>query len=281
MKTEFVHHLRRALGGVLGWGFSLGLLGVFIMAFFNTIKDQGDMLMALIDQYPRELMAFFGGAEALDLFTPAGYLTIEYFSYMPLVLGIFGVLAGSSMLAGDEENGLLDLVMAYPVSRTGLYFGRLLGFATTLATILILTWVAFAVGIGATGMEVTALALTYPFLSLYAVVFLFGSFTVFLSMVVPSRSMAAMLGGMAMVGSYFVQALSGITEDLKNVARFLPLHYYQSGYAIEGLNVEWLAGLLGAGAVFSVLGWLLFMRRDIRVSGEGSWQFHFFRGKSA
>jgi ABC-2 type transport system permease protein len=38
------------------------------------------------------------------------------------------------------------------------------------------------------------------------------------------------------------------------------------------LNVEWLLGLLGVAALFTLLAWWRFERRDIRVGGEGGWQ---------
>ena len=40
---------------------------------------------------------------------------------------------------------------------------------------------------------------------------------------------------------------------------------------MSGLNLEWLAGLIGAMAFFALLSWWLFQRREIRVGGEGTW----------
>jgi beta-exotoxin I transport system permease protein len=78
-----------------------------------------------------------------------------------------------------------------------------------------------------------------------------------------------------MVASYFIQSLSTINEDLEKIAKFLPLKYYQSGHALEGLNGDWLLGLFSVGVLFAVLSWILFLRRDIRVSGEGNWRLPF------
>jgi ABC-2 type transport system permease protein len=274
MWTEFKNALRRSRGAILGWGLSLGGLGFFMMGFFDTLDEQRELLEQLIAQYPPELMAFFGGTE--NIFSPAGYLSMEFFSLMPVVLGIYAVLAGSSLIVGDEEGGLLDLVMAYPISRTSLFAGRLLSFAVSLAAILGISWLAFVGGIRATSMEVTAWELLLPFVSLYAVLLLFGAISLFFSMALPSRGMAAMAGGVIMVASYFIQSLATINENLEKVASYLPLKYYQSGYAIEGLNGNWLLGLLGFGVLFAGAAWLLFLRRDIRVSGEGSWRLPVF-----
>ena len=78
---------------------------------------------------------------------------------------------------------------------------------------------------------------------------------------------------MLLAASYFLTALAQINSGLQPVARFSPLEYYQSGYAIQGLNLTWLGGLLAASALFTVLAGWRFERRDIRVGGEGNWRW--------
>jgi ABC-2 type transport system permease protein len=277
MLATFTHALRRSLGSILGWGISLALLGYLMIFFYDAFAEQQASMQQLLESYPPEIMAFLGGS--IDLFTPEGFLGVEFFSYMPLVLGIYAVLAGSSLLIGDEENGTLDLILAHPVSRTRLFFGRLVALCTSLAIILAIAWLAFLAGVSQSeGMaSLTALDLMRPFLSLYALLLLFGGLCLLLSMVLPSRNMAAMVGGLILVGSYFIQSLSTINEQLEKVAPYLPLHYYQSSQAVSKLNGNWLAGLAAAALLFILLAWWLFLRRDIRVSGEGSWRRPWFR----
>lgn len=270
------HELRRASGAMLGWGLSLGLLALFMAQFYDTLAEQRTLLENLISRYPRELMAFFGGGT--NLFSPEGFLSMEFFSIMPVVLGIHAVLAGSGLLVSDEEMGCLDLLLAHPVSRTRLFMGRVIAAVLSLAVILALVWAGFVVGVARSmELELSGRELLLPVVDLLVVVFLFESLGLVLSMVLPSRRAAAMVSGLLLVGSYFVHSLAEFSETLDRLADFLPLRYYQSGYAIAGLRASWLVGLAGAGMAFVLLAWLLFSRRDIRVSGEGSWRLSFFR----
>jgi ABC-2 type transport system permease protein len=263
--------LRRAAGAILGWGLSLGLLALFMAQFYDTLAEQRTMLENLIAGYPRELMAFFGGGTSI--FSPQGFLSMEFFSIMPVVLGIYAVLSGSGLIVSDEETGCLDLLLAHPVSRTRFFMGRVVAAVLSLAAILALVWVGFVVGAAGSGeLELSGRELLMPVVDLLAVVFLFQALSLALSMALPSRRAAAMVSGLLLVGSYFVHSLAEFSETLDRLADFLPLRYYQSGYAIEGLRADWLLGLAGAGAAFVLLAWLLFSRRDIRVSGEGSWR---------
>ena len=83
---------------------------------------------------------------------------------------------------------------------------------------------------------------------------------------------SAMLAGLIVVGSYFVTSLARVIDDLKTVAKLSPLNYYQGGEAMEDMNVAWAVTLLVIAALFAVLAWWRFERRDIRVAGEGAWQ---------
>jgi hypothetical protein len=49
-----------------------------------------------------------------------------------------------------------------------------------------------------------------------------------------------------------------------------PLKYYQGGSALDGLNWGYWLGTMGVTLALAVLAWLVFLRRDIRVSGEGA-----------
>ncbi|MEK7786331.1 MAG: ABC transporter permease subunit [Chloroflexota bacterium] len=272
MITVFLHALARSRGAILGWGISLALLGMYLMTFYDTLAEQQETIMQLISNYPPELMAFFGDMSALTMFTPEGYLGFEFFSYMPLVLGVFAVLAGSSLLVADEENGILDLVLAYPISRTALFMGRLLGLVAAITAILALTWSGLMIGRNWSSIELSGAELARPFLSLAAALLFFGALALLLSMVFPSRNLAAMTAGLSLVASYFVTSLSRIDDGLEAIAQFSPLNYYQGGNAVVDLNSNWLLGLLAVAALLALLAWWRFQRRDIRVAGEGSWR---------
>jgi ABC-2 type transport system permease protein len=269
MGTEFRYTFNRFRGQILGWGLTIGALGLFLIPFYDTFLQQQQGMLQLLQSYPKGLMVFLG--DMTKFFTPAGYLD-TYLSYLPVILGIFAVLAGSGLLAGDEERGRLDLVLAQPVSRSGLFFGRLGAFVLASAGIMGISWLGFSILLGNTSLAVTWGQMALPFVSLLAQVLVYGALALLLSMLLPSRGLAATTAGTVLVASYFLTSLSRLNPDLKQIAQFLPHDYYQGGSAVAGLNLTWLLALLAASAVLALLAWWLFLRRDIRVSGEGGWR---------
>ena len=271
MFAEFKHTLRRMRGQMIGWGIGLTLYGVLMVSLYDSIVgiEGFEELMA---SYPQELMAFFGGEDMLAITTPKGYLSIYYFGYMAIIIGIFAISACASLLVGHEEKGILDLVMAHPISRTALFWGRLLGYVAATVVILLIGYLSWLIPSGSSGLDLSWIELLRPFLPLFAELLLFGTLALLLSMVLPSVRIAGMITGGLLIANYLLIGLSNINEDLKSLIEFTPLHYYQGGDAITELNWGWLAGLLAVSGAFALLAWWRFQRRDIRVGGEGGWR---------
>jgi ABC-2 type transport system permease protein len=278
MFTIFKHSFTRNLGAILGWGLSLAVLGGYLILFYDTLAEQQAQLNALLSQYPPELMVIFGGME--DMFSPHGYINVEFFSYMPLILGIYAIQSGSGLLVGDEESGTLDLVLAHPVSRTAIFWSRLLVFLATILAILLTTWTGFVLVAPGTTLGISTGEMVLPFLSLFALLVLFGALALLLSMLLPARRLATMTAGLLLVASFFITILARLDDRLANLAEFSPMNYYQGGLALKGMEWGWLAGLLGAAVIFALLAWWRFERRDIRVGGEGGWQLAFWKARS-
>jgi ABC-2 type transport system permease protein len=116
------------------------------------------------------------------------------------------------------------------------------------------------------------MAMAQPCLSLLAALLLFGTLALLLSMLLPSRSTAAMTAGILLVGSFFLNGLAYLNPDIEPVAKLSPLYYYQGGKALDSFNVAWFSGLCAGALLFALLAWWRFQRRDIRVGGEGGWK---------
>ncbi len=269
MFAEFKHTLRRMRGQIIGWGIGLVLYGLMMVYFYESVSGM-DNLVEFLDTYPEEMLAFFDNIQAIN--TPMGYMDTYYFSLMHLIIGIFAIGACASLLAGDEERGILDLVLAHPVSRTGLFWGRLLGYVVALVLILLVSWLGWFFPSGGSGLDLTAVEFLRPFLPLFGVLMLFGTLALLLSLVVPAGRIAGMIAGAVLVGNYLLKGLSGMNDDLKPAIEFTPLHYYQGGNAVAGVEWAWFGALLGLALLFAVGAWALFQRRDIRVGGERSWK---------
>ncbi len=258
-------------GQIIGWGLGVAALGLILVPFYDVFMEQQADFMQMIESYPPEFLAFFGG-DAAAIATTEGYLGMYGFALLPIILGIFAVVVGSGLLASDEERGRLDLIVAHPVSRAALFWGRLLAFAAASIGILVLGWLGFSVLLGGSSLDVSWGQMALPFLPLLAQTLIYGTAALLLSMLLPSRNLAAAGAGILLVSSYFLTSMASLNESLATVAQFLPYHYFQGGEALNGLDLAAFFGLLAVSALLAALAWWRFERRDIRVAGEGGWR---------
>ncbi len=249
---------------ILGWGIGLALLGYYLITFYDTFYEQNIDLSQMIQAFPEELLAFFG--EDTNPVSPKGFLTLEFFSYIPLILGILVVSNTSKLIRSREEDGTLELILAQPISRSKIFWGHVLAYLLSLILILFITWAGFALGLQVTTeIDLNQGELALPFVSLLALLVFFSGLALLLSMVMPSGT-AGLISGFFMVASFFITSFSRIDQNLEVLNLFSPLKYYQSGEAVAGLDVGSALLLVGLGGLFLILGWIIFAKRDMRFN---------------
>jgi ABC-2 type transport system permease protein len=258
---------------ILGWGLGLGLLGYYLFDIYETFFQRDVNLMEVFNAFPDDIMAFFGGD--VDLFTPSGFLHLEFFSYMPIVLGIVMVSAAASLISKDEEEGTLELILAQPVSRLTLFTSRTFALILSVILILAITWVGFYLGANYNDFDLSIAELTRPFVSLFAILMLFQSLALLLSMILPSSSSTGFVSGFLLIASFFISSLAKLDEKLEGVNRFSPLKYYQGGAAVEGLDTQYLLLLFGITLFCLLIAGFLFVKRDLRFGGSGGFRLVF------
>ena len=268
MFAEFKHTIRRLRGQAIGWSIGMVFYSLLLGSFYDTVTTM-EGLDELLKGYPPEMLAFFGNMT--EMTTPWGYLDVEYFALINMIIGIFAIGACVNLIVGDEEKGLLDLVLAHPISRSRLYWGRLLAFFTVIAAIMLIAWLSLVIPSSAFGFDLTPVEFLRPFLSLFAISMFFSTLALLLSFILPSTRFAGMLSGALMVLNFLMIGLSKINPDLEPFMKYTPMYYYQGGEAIKGLEWGWVIGLLDVAIFFALLAWIPFLKRDIRVSGEHSW----------
>jgi ABC-2 type transport system permease protein len=215
----------------------------------------------------------------VDLFSPSGFLHLEFFSYMPIILGIMVVTSAAAMITRSEEEGSLELILAQPVSRSLVFWSRTLALILSIILILVIVWGGAAIGLELHEFDITQGQLVRPFFSLLSILMLFLSLALFLSMLLPTSGSASLTAGSLVIASFFISSLARIDENLEGINRFSPLKYYQGGAAVNGLKAEYLWLLFGLAVLFLLLAWFFFVKRDMRFGGTSGLRLVFKRGE--
>ena len=269
------YSFRRSVWAIIGWGIPLMLLGIITIPFYDLVAENEKQLRPVLENLKPLVKSFVGGDEVEEIFTPQGFIALRYFAFLPVILGIYGSVSGSGLLAADEERGILDFVLAHPVSRGQLFWGRVVAFTVSLSCIIGLGWLGLWIGVAkAESMNFSPFQLVLPYLSVFVVTWFFACFSLALSMCVPSRSSAAIISGIVVLAGYIITTLSKAIKGLESWAIFSPLTYYQSN-AMKGLEIDPFIKLFLVALLFLFLARTGFRLRDIRVAGDGGWKLPF------
>jgi ABC-2 type transport system permease protein len=251
--------MRDLRGQVLGWGIGMGILLGLTVALYPSI---GAVYEASLDELPEGMLAFFGAFEDIDRLE--GYLNVEFFSFAPLALAVFAILAGTAAIAGEEAQGTLNLLLAQPLSR--LRCGGTKLAALTASTVLLVAIMATGLWMALLFIEADAAhgRLLVAFLVMVPFLVALGLAAALITEVVGSRMMAGTVLGILVVASYILDALSTLNSTL---ATFRPVYlttYFQGEQALVGeLDWGYLIALVIAVAVLGAGTLLLFDKRDI------------------
>lgn len=128
---------------IIGAAVGLALYTVVIVALYPAFKDATDLDEMLQDQ--PGLSAVFGITGSLT--SPDGWLSGNvYANFLPLILLFVTIGHGAATLAGEEDRGRLDLVMALPISRRSIVLQKAGAMAVGAGVVGLVTFLASLLG---------------------------------------------------------------------------------------------------------------------------------------
>lgn len=141
----FASELRHGWKALMGWIIGLIAVCVVYLPFFESIGASPEM-ESMLSALPDALVVGMGFD---TMFTGAGYVHSSILELTALILVVIaGVGWGARAIAGDEEEGMLELTLAHGVSRMRVYSERAL---VIVVRFLILGAVLWAILMGLSG----------------------------------------------------------------------------------------------------------------------------------
>jgi ABC-2 type transport system permease protein len=239
---------------------AVGLIAVMAMvgALFPAVGDSIGRL-----DVPEGVANLLGGADYASI---TGWYRSEIaIIYGPLVIGAVAITAATALTAGEEDDRILAVVLAQPVTRSRLVLGKAAAVAVVVLLVAVATWVGLVVGVaiaggGIPGGHMVALALHLA---------LFGAATGAVALALaagtgrrgPAAGVAAAYG----VLGYLVNGFAPLVGGLSWLKYLVPFHYYAGHDPLgRGADVADLAVLAGFTGVLVALAAAAIERRDLR-----------------
>jgi ABC-2 type transport system permease protein len=256
-----------------------GLGGLFMLATaapygleFGTMALR-QTFIAGMTALPAALRGLLG--EPINIETLGGFVSWRVGNSLPVILGLWSVLALSGTLAGEAAKGSLDLLASTPQSRRSIALQKLARHMTALTAALLLfaviTWVA-GVAFAALPGDEFPLAASFGQALLYGLLMLAAGSLSFAVAPFVGRTRSLAFGLIALFGGYLINSYASLSPAI-DALRPVSWYAWTAGHRpLAGVSDWPSVGLLAVvTAVFLVIGVLAFERRDLGDSAALRW----------
>ncbi|MGI8557344.1 MAG: ABC transporter permease [Solirubrobacteraceae bacterium] len=251
--------LRLRLPAAMSAAFGLIAVQLAVGALFPAVGHSIGKL-----NIPKGVSQLLGGA---DYGTITGWFRSEIGSiYGPLVIGAIAIVGAAATTAGEEEDRILALVLAHPITRSRLVAAKAAAIGVTVLIIALGTWAGMILGValGGGGISlghITALALQ---------VACFGGATGALALAVATgtgrQSLATGIAAAVGILGWLINGFAPLVSALA-WSKYLSLFYYYAGHdpLTQGVDVGGIVVLVGVTLLLTVLAMIGLERRDLRA----------------
>ncbi len=252
---------------IFWWSFGLALTGIFVVSLFPTIEKASAELVDYLNVWPDELKAAFNLSDALSIATIEGFLNAELFSMMgPILILFFGVGFGAGAIAGEEDKGTIDLLLAHPIPRWRLAIEKYLAGQIGLFVITLFFYLSLAVTCILVGIDIDHLRLAEVCLGLFLLGLTFASLAFAIGAATGKRGLTLGLTSSIAIVMYLADTLAALVDKLEPYEAVSFFYYFNATEIFtQGIKLKGPLVFLISSAIFVTLAVIGFNRRDLAV----------------
>jgi ABC-2 type transport system permease protein len=250
---------RRAL---LWWAIGVVATVTMYSSFWPSIRDNAAQFETYLQSLPEGFRNLWGSA---SLSTPQGYIQVEFFSLLgPIILLVYAIGAGARAIAGEEQDGTMDLLLSTPVPRRRVVRDKFAAMMLGIALLTALSWLALAAMGPLFDMHLGLVGLTAATLNLLLLAAVFGAIALAAGAATGVRGTAVGVAGGIALATFVMNTLAPSANVLRPLRHVSPFHYYSSHQPLSnGFDVVDVAVLLGICVAACAVALAVFERRDI------------------
>lgn len=247
----------------LWWIIGLLLLSLYTAGLYPSIAKTSftDYIKAL----PPALTALFG--DSFSLATAEGYLNAYFFDMMgPIFFVIYAIGAGSGAIAGEEDRGTLDILLAGPTKRWSVVLHK---FAAMVAGTFLLgffMWAGLVLAAVLVDMPLSFVRLAEASVGSVLVGLVFGSLALAVGCIRGNRGLSIGLPAAVTLAAYVLKVYAPLVEAMKPFQKLSPFYYANAARPlVNGMSIGDMSILAGLSLILLVVALFAFQRRDVAV----------------
>lgn len=252
---------------ILAYSLAIVLFSLMYVSLFPTIKKAAEQLAGLMETFPEGLIAAFGIEDATQMLERLeGFMAGELFSFIwPLMVIFIMVSLAAYVVAGEVENGTIEIQLSQPISRVKIFLSQYLaGLIILLFFVLISVYsiiplaIIFNIEYSIAGYhKLTILGFLFGF-AIYSISLLISSFF-------SDKGKANFLAGGILILMYVINIIAALNESLSDLKYLSFFYYFNATEALvkNSINLSAYLVFVLVGVVSVIVAAFWFNKRDM------------------
>lgn len=264
--TIFRRSLRLQRRSLVGWTVAFVLLTLITLVSWPSIREGAEEFQKAIDTLPASMKAFVG--DLSDVTTGPGFVRGRLFALiLPLLFLVYAVGRASDTIAGEEERGALDLLLAQPNPRARLLLQKVSAIALGVIFLELPLLVLVVAGDLVFSLDLHWGRLAVTFLMLLLHTYAVGGIALAVGASTGRKGIAIAAGAGVGAAGFLLEGLANLAKEIEFLRYASTFYYYGGGKTLTTLD-PWIGlavlSLLTVATVIVSL--VMFERRDIAVA---------------
>lgn len=265
----FWHELRATYKGLLAW-----VAGVLFFQLSGYSKFQGfksaadsNTLNSITNVFPKPLAVLFGMND-LNIADLVGYFGILYV-FFALIAAIHAGLMGSNIISKEERDKTTEFLFTKPVGRSKILTAKLLAGLFNVVVLFAVISVSSVIGVGVTNggnysLTPQIMNLMWGILGFQIFFFCMGAL---FAGIFKRPKLPTLLVTVGIVGSYFVSAISQLSDNLNWLRFVTPFRWFSAPSIINAghIGMGYGALVIVLSMIFIIFAYIFYSRRDLTI----------------
>ena len=252
--------------GYVWWLVGMLAITLITVAFWPTLKRDAESLMQLMENLGEGFLSLFGADDAAALLTGPGFVNSRIFASVGSFIAIFFAISmGTAAVAGQEDNGTMDMLLANPVKRSTIILESFAAQVVLTLGLAALVWLTLVITNPIFDVELSFVGIIAACIGMALLALTFGAFALMIGALTGKRSLTVGVSAGVVIATFFINGLAPLVDSIAWTQKLTPFYWLlDHDPLVNGFQWQLLV-LVALIAVFVLVALWGFNRRDVKV----------------
>ncbi|MDX2776135.1 ABC transporter permease subunit [Streptomyces caniscabiei] len=263
LRSIYLKTLYNLRGQIFGWSLGVGFIAFITMVLYDSFDQAG--IESIISSVPESLKPLVGSVE--DFKTIPGFIGQQIFGPNGYILAVAAaILMALSVSANEEDDKRLQTLLTLPVTRSTVFFQKLLAVMTAVAIVALTLVACTYLGLLIVHHSVDFTRIMEATFAFFLMNAAFATIAFSAALFTGKKGTSVVIGGGYAALSFLITSLAPSVKELHDIDRLSILHYYNTPLVMQhGLKFDHIAVLVGIIIILATISWLRFRQRNVGI----------------